>query len=205
MSSKKITAIVFDLGNVLLPFDYTVAIEKLNQIEPKLGNRFIEFYNSNYHLHRDFEKGIISETSFLDTMLNAVEQKINAETFCKIFSDIFTVNENVVSLLPKLKKDYKLFLLSNTNSIHKEFGWKKYEFLNNFDKMILSHEVKSLKPEEKIYREVEKASGLSSSKHFYIDDIPEYVRAAKKMGWDAVVFTGYEKLVFDLQERDILI
>ena len=204
MSSHKISAIVFDLGNVLLPFNYIFAINNLNQIEPELGNRFINFYKSNYHLHRDFEKGIISEDSFLDIMLNAVEHKIKKETFCKIFSDIFTVNENVVSLLPILKKDYKLFLLSNTNSIHQEYGWKKYEFLKYFDKLILSHEVHSLKPEEKIYREVEKTSGLPSEEHFYIDDIEEYVDAAIKLGWDAVQFVDFQKLVDDLKSRNII-
>ena len=204
MISKKISAIVFDLGNVLLPFDYNVAINKLNQIEPNLGKRFIEFYNSNYYLHREFEKGIISEDSFLNKMLDAVEHKITAETFCEIFSDIFTVNENVVSLLPELKKNYRLFLLSNTNSIHQEYGWKKYEFLKYFDKLILSHEVKSLKPEEKIYREIERVSGVSSSEHFYIDDIPEYVDVAKNIGWDAVQFVDYEKLITDLELRNII-
>ena len=204
MISKKISAVVFDLGNVLLPFNYNVAIIKLNQIEPNLGERFINFYNSNYYLHREFEKGIISEDSFLNKMLDAVEHKITATTFCKIFSDIFTVNENVVSLLPELKKNYRLFLLSNTNSIHQEYGWKKYEFLKYFDKLILSHEVKSLKPEEKIYREVERASKLPSSEHFYIDDIPEYVTAGEKIGWDAVQFVDYEKLITDLELRNII-
>lgn len=204
MSSSKISAIVFDLGNVLLPFDYTLAIDKLNQIESNLGNRFIRFYNSNYHLHRDFEKGIISETAFLNIMLEAVDHKINAETFCKTFSEIFTTNDNVISLLPVLKNNYRLFLLSNTNSIHQEHGWKKYEFLKYFEKLILSHEIKSLKPEEKIYKELEKASGLPSSKHFYIDDIPEYVTAAKNIGWDAVQFVDYKNLVADLKERNII-
>ena len=203
MKIRKYSAIVFDLGNVLIPFDYNVAINKLNKIEEGLGNKFIEFYNSNYHFHRDFESGKIPEPIFLDAMLEEVEHKINAETFCKIFSEIFTVNEDVASLLPILKKDYKLFLLSNTNSIHQKYGWQKYEFLKYFDKLILSHEVGSVKPEEKIYREVEKASGLPSAKHFYIDDIQEYVDAAIKLGWDAVQFVDYEKLFSDFKSRNI--
>ena len=105
MISRKYSAVVFDLGNVLIPFDYTIVLNKLNEIENNLGRRFIDFYNSNYNLHRDFEKGMISEPVFIKTMLQAVDNKINSETFCKIFSDIFTVNEKVVSLLPILKKD----------------------------------------------------------------------------------------------------
>ena len=201
--SRQYSAIVFDLGNVLIPFDYKIAIDKLNKIADGLGNRFIEFYKSNYHLHRDFERGLITESDFLKTMLKAAENKIDEETLKKYYADIFSVNEDVVSLLPTLKEKYKLFLLSNTNSIHQKYGWQKYEFLTYFDEMILSHEVGSVKPEEKIYREVEKASGLPSEEHFYIDDIKEYVDAAIKLGWDSVQFVGYKQLLSDLESRNI--
>lgn len=201
--SQKYSAIVFDLGNVLIPFDYNIAINKLNKIEQGLGNKFIEFYSSNYHFHRDFESGKIPESTFTNTMLEAVDHKIDSDIFCHIFSDIFSENSDVISLLPVLKNNYKLFLLSNTNSIHQKYGWQKYEFLKYFDKLILSHEVGSVKPEEKIYRAVEKVSGFSSEEHFYIDDIQQYVDAARKLGWDATIFKGYNKLVNDLRERNI--
>ena len=203
MIIRKYSAIVFDLGKVLIPFDYSPAINKLNLIDKGLGDRFIEFYNSNYHFHRDFESGKISESEFVNKMLEVVDHKIDAETFKKYYADIFSLNEDVVSLLPILKNNYKLFLLSNTDSIHQKYGWQKYEFLKYFDKLILSHEVHSVKPEEKIYREVEKASGLPSEEHFYIDDIQEYVYAAINIGWDAVQFVDYHKLVDDLKERNI--
>jgi HAD superfamily hydrolase (TIGR01509 family) len=201
--SRQYSAIVFDLGNVLIPFDYKIAIDKLNNIEEGLGNRFIEYYKYNYHLHRDFEKGLIPEPDFLKTMLKAAENKIDENTFKKYYADIFSVNEDVVSLLPALKEKYKLFLLSNTNSIHQKYGWQKYEFLKYFDSLILSHEVGSVKPEEKIFKEVEKSSGLRSAEHFYIDDIQEYVDAAKKIGWDAVQFVDYNQLLGDLKSRKI--
>lgn len=204
MKAKKYSAIVFDLGMVLIPFDYSIAVNRLNQIEQNLGNRFIEFYNSNYHLHREFEKGMMTESEFIDKMLKIVDNKIDKETFCKIYSEIFTLNEDVASLLSVLKKDYKLFLLSNTNSIHQKYGWQKYEFLKYFNKLILSHNIQSLKPEEEIYRAVEAASGFPSAEHFFIDDVKEYVDAAKKLGWDAVQFVDYQKLVDDLKSRNII-
>ena len=204
MNEKKYSAIVFDLGNVLIPFDYTLAIDKLNRIEKGLGNRFIDFYKLNYLFHRDFERGKISESGFVKRMLEIIDHKIDAETFKKYYADIFSLNEDVISLLPELKKNYKLLLLSNTDSIHQKYGWQKYEFLKNFDVMIISHEVGAVKPEEKIYREVERASGFPSEEHFYIDDIQEYVDAAKEIGWDAVLFENYEKLKNDLRERKII-
>lgn len=203
MKFKNYSAIVFDLGNVLIPFDYTRSIDKLNQIEKGLGDKFIEFYKSNYNYHRDFERGKITENDFVNRMLEIIDHKIDAETFRKYYADIFSLNEDVISLLPELKKNYKLFLLSNTDSIHQKYGWQKYDFLKYFDKLILSHETGSVKPEEKIYREVEKVSGFPSAEHFYIDDIQEYVDAAIKIGWDAVQFVDYKKLVSDLKSRNI--
>jgi len=204
MTNKKYSAIVFDLGNVLIPVDYDILINKLNRLEECLGERFIEYYRSHYSVHRDFERGKIPEDVFIDQMLKVIDNKIDAETFLKYYSDIFTVNEEVVSLLPKLKKNYKLFLLSNTDSIHQKYGWQKYEFLKYFDKLILSHEVGAVKPEEKIYRAVEAASSLPSEEHFFIDDIREYVDAAKNIGWEAVQFTGYEALINDFHQHQII-
>ena len=66
---------------MLIPFDYAPAINKLNQIENGLGDKFLEFYKSNYSLHRDFEKGKIPESEFVNKMLEVVDHKIDAETF----------------------------------------------------------------------------------------------------------------------------
>jgi len=204
MSLRKYSAIVFDLGNVLIPFDYTIAINKLNKIENRLGDRFFNHYKKNYSVHREFEKGRIPESGFVNKMLEVVNYKIDADAFCKLYADIFSLNQDVISLLPNLKKNYKLFLLSNTDSIHKKYGWEKYEFLKYFDELILSFEVGAVKPEENIYREVEKVSGFASNEHFFIDDIQDYVDGAKNIGWDAVRFDGYNKLVNDLKERKII-
>jgi putative hydrolase of the HAD superfamily len=204
MSKRKYSAIVFDLGNVLIPFDYSKTIKRINDVEPGLGDKFYEYYKKNYNIHRDFERGKISEEDFITTMLASVDNKIDAETFCDYYSDIFFLNDKVISLLPVLKKNYRLFLLSNTDSIHKKHKWEKYDFLKHFNEIILSFEVGSVKPEVKIYQAVERASGFPSETHFYIDDIQEYVDAAKKIGWDAVRFENYEKLTADLKERNIL-
>ena len=204
MQNRKYSVIVFDLGNVLIPFNYDLVIERLNKIEPKLGNRFLENYKANYNIHRGFERGDISTDEFIKKMMEVVDHKIDKETFCNYYSKIFTVNQNVAELLPVLKKRYKLVLLSNTDPIHKEYGWKDFEFLKNFDKLVLSYEANAIKPELKIYKAVEEFTKLPSKEHIFIDDVADYVEGAKKAGWDAVQFSGYDKLVDDLKERKII-
>jgi len=203
MTTTKYSVIVFDLGMVLLPFDYNIALQRLEKIEPGLGVKFLDYYKNNYSIHRSFERGDLSEEDFLKKMLEIFNKKISADIFCKIYSEIFTVNKNVAALLPELKKKYRLVLLSNTNSIHMEYGWKKYEFLKYFDKLILSHEVRAVKPEEAIYLAVENFTRKPAREHIFIDDIKEYSEAAKKLGWDGIQFISYESLVSELKMRNI--
>ena len=201
----KFSAIVFDLGNVLIPFDYDIILNKLNLRKTGLGNRFAERYKSNYSVHREFEKCELSESKFLNIMMEWTENTLSKSEFYELYSNIFVVNRDVASLLPKLKKKYTLVLLSNTNSIHQKYGWGKYDFLQYFDKLILSHEIKAVKPEPKIYKAVEKFTKYPSAEHLFIDDIDEYVQGAKKVGWDAVQFTGFDNLVSELKNRNIAV
>jgi glucose-1-phosphatase len=201
---KKYSVIVFDLGNVLIPFDYKPFINKLNRIQKGLGDKFACNYKDNYNIHRDYEKGKLSTEEFLEIMLKWIDNKMTGNKFCIAFSQIFSVNQSVVDLLPLLKKKYKLVILSNTNPIHQKRGWGKYEFLKYFDKQILSHEVKSIKPEKEIYKAVMDFTKKPASEHFYIDDIAKYVAAGKKMGWGGTQFTSYENLFSELKREKIL-
>jgi putative hydrolase of the HAD superfamily len=204
MQKRKYSVIVFDLGNVLIPFDYDIFSGKLDEIKPGLGKHFVDTYYANYHIHRSFESGKMTDGEFIDKMLEILEHRIDGKTFCNYFSAIFTDNKEVISLLPVLKKNYKLMLLSNTNSIHKKYCWEHYEFLKDFDELILSHIVGAVKPDVKIYRAVENASGVLPEEHIFIDDIEEYVNAAKSLGWDGIHFSDYKSLVKELNERNII-
>jgi len=204
MDKRKYTTIVFDLGNVLIPFDHNLWVIQLNKIEDGLGTKMYENYKDNFYIQKDYEGGKISDEEFIDLNLNWLDNKVASDEFCRIFSNIFSVNEKIVELLPKLKEKYKLVLLSNTSNIHKKYGWEKYPFINYFDKLILSHEVGAIKPEDKIYKAVEEYTKELPSTHIFIDDIKEYSEKAKQLGWDGIQFIGYENLVQEFKERGIL-
>jgi len=204
MKNHKYTTIVFDLGNVLIPFDHSLWIKKFNSVKPGLGDNYYKLYIDNYDVHRDYESGRLTDDQFISTNLKWLDNKVSRETFLDVFSNIFTLNKNVVDLLPILKKHYKLVLLSNTNNIHRVHGWGNYSFLCNFDKLILSHEIGSVKPEEKIYKAVEEFTDEDPSSHIFIDDILDYVNTAKKLGWDGIQFVGYDNFVENFKVRKIL-
>jgi len=200
---ENIKVIVFDLGNVLIYFDYGRLKFNLNKIETGLGDRFIKIYYENYHVHQKYEKWELDNDEFLKIMLEWCENKIDAETFKHIYANLFTENIEITRLLAKLKESYKLVLLSNTNYIHKKYGWEQYGFLKHFDKLILSHEVGAIKPEEKIYKAVENFTNQLPVCHLFIDDIELYVNGAKKRGWKGIQFVTNEKLLSDLKLHNI--
>lgn len=202
---NKISVIVFDLGNVLIPFDYNRLVKKMNSIDDGLGERFGKRYYDNYEVHRKYERWLISDDEFIKIMMDWTEHKISEEDFKIIYSDLFTENKETTSILPKLKQNYKLVLLSNTNYIHQKYGWEKFDFLKHFDKLILSHEVGAIKPEEKIYRAVEEFTNEPSASHIFIDDILEYVEGAKKLGWSGIQFKSHEQLLDNFKQFDIII
>ena len=201
---RKYSVIVFDLGNVLIPFDYMIAFNKLEKIETGLGQRFLDQYKENYDFHRKFESGLVSEEEFLSKLSGFINNKVERETLIDAYSNIFKVNKDVAALLPELKKKYRLVLLSNTNIVHQKYAWSKYGFIKHFEKLILSHEVGACKPEEKIYRAVEEYTQQHSDEHIFIDDIFEYAEAAKNLGWDAIQFKNYDQLLLEIKARGII-
>lgn len=201
--TNRIAVMVFDLGNVLLPFEYQKIIDRLEHVEGGLGRKFADYYKSNYEIHRNFERGLYSIDEFVGIAMGVLENKVGREDFCQIYSKIFAVNEELVAVLPTLKRNYRLVLLSNTNAIHEEYGWRGYGFIKYFDKLILSQEVGAVKPEGKIYEAVESFTRSLPQEHFYVDDVPAYVAAAKERGWDAVQFVGNQELFREFDKRVI--
>jgi putative hydrolase of the HAD superfamily len=200
-----IKALIFDLGNVLIFFDWKIAERRLNEIQEGLGTLTTKFLKENNSIIKNLEKGKLTEDEFLNMIKSHLNSKIDKITIAKIFSEIFWENSELTKLLPELRKNYKLFLLSNTNIIHRKFGWDHYNFLKNFDKLFLSYEVGFAKPEEEIYQLVIHSIDLNPSEVLYIDDIEEYVNAAKNLGWNAVQFKSNEKLIEDLKSFNVIL
>jgi putative hydrolase of the HAD superfamily len=200
---KEIKAFIFDLGNVLIFFDWKIANEKLNQIEEGLGEKTTQFLKNNHDLIYKLETGKIEETQFLNEVKKNVDSNVSLEELAKIYSEIFWENEALTRILPELKKNYNLYLLSNTNLIHRKYGWDKYSFLKNFDRLFLSYEIGFVKPDKEIYQFVISNIPFTEKEILYIDDIQEYIEAAKSLGWNAIKFTSNDDLFKDLERLNI--
>ena len=107
-------------------------------------------------------------------------------------------------MLEGLAARYRLVLLSNTNAIHFDMIRETYgDLLRHFHALVLSYEVKAMKPARAIFERAVEAAGCRPEECFYTDDIAAYVEGARSIGIDAVQFESAAQIERDLAARGI--
>jgi len=198
-----IKATIFDFGNVICNFDNNIFIERISKYTEKSKQELHEIIFNSSELMKKYETGLISSEEFFNEAVERCSLSITKQEFIKAFTDIFTPIPTTFELIKKLKKRYKIALLSNTNEWDFEYGIKTTEIFPLFDAVTLSFEVKSKKPEEKIYRDVLNKLKLKPEECVFIDDIQEFVESANKIGMRGIHYTSYEKLIESLKNLKV--
>src|SRR5580692_2091557 len=164
--------LVFDLGKVLVDFDYTLAARKIAARSAKSPKDLHAFLGSWPHL-MEFESGRMTRRQFFEAIRDAIEFHGDVEEFGSYFADIFTEMPGTIALHAELRqRGYKTYILSNTNDLAVEHVRRNFPFFKNFDGYILSYEVGGMKPEPKIYEALEALTGRRGADLVYIDDRP---------------------------------
>jgi glucose-1-phosphatase len=196
-------AIIFDLGRVLVHFDFQRAYRELESLCPVPAGDIPKTL-AKTGLPEQFETGLIEAPEFYARMSECLGLSVDFDRFCHLFCTIFTETLLPESLLEDLASRYRLLLLSNTNAIHFDMIRKSYPIVRHFHDLVLSYEVKAMKPHPDIYRAAIAKAGCRPDECFYTDDIAEYVEGARRMGIDAVQFKNAEQLQVELRSRGIL-
>jgi len=200
-----IKAIIFDYGNVIHKWDNDIFLKEFVKLSSKDYNYVVDVIFGQ-GLHHKLETGEISDVIFFKTIKDKLNLKISQDEFFKLFSSkLFKKIETTISLIKRLKKDYKVALLSNTNKIDFEYVLKKSETFHLFDTITLSFEVGHKKPEKEIYFDALKKLNLKPNECVFIDDIKEYSDAASKLGIHGIHYTSYENLIKELKKLNIMV
>lgn len=202
--SSKIKAILFDLGNVLVNFDADRAIAKFSSdcaIDATVAKKY--FFSSEDE--QSYARGHVETEEFFAKAQKALNIEIDFERFKKYWCEIFWENEGMDALVAALKKNYKLYLISNTNYLHFEYIKKNFSVLDHFDGLFPSHEVGELKPSKEIFKKVLDEVDLAAEETIFIDDIQAFSEAASELGIYGLHFRGKEQLLDDFKKIGILV
>ena len=200
---KQVKAIVFDLGNVLLPYSPWRAVFNVARATGK-NPLVIAAYFITHRKWHIFDEGKLTAEEFFTTVRDDLKLQIERHDFEQAFADMFEENSTVINLLPILKDKFQLFLLSDINPVHAAFCFSRYKFFKVFNDKILSYQVKARKPAFKIYEALQATAGLKPHEMVFIDDRMKNVKGAREYGIHAIHFKGQEQLCLTLQNMGIL-
>jgi putative hydrolase of the HAD superfamily len=195
----------FDLGNVLLTFDHSIACRRI-AARTGLSESLVRATIFDSGLQLRYEAGEVSDDQFVESFRRVTGCAIDAEPFLADCSDVFELNVPIVPVIAHLKlAGYRLGVISNTCAAHWDFVSRgRYRVLQDlFDIVILSYERRMMKPLPAIYHAAITASGLAPGEIFFTDDRPENVAGARLVGLDATLFRGVQPLLRDLHGRNV--
>ena len=178
-------AVVFDLGKVLLDFDYSIAARKLlANGESRHGAEELQRIVDHSELLSHMETGLITPEAFFEEVRKLSGYRGSFDEFAELFGDIFEEIGPMVAMQARLRSaGLKTYIFSNTNDLAIRFIKRSFSFFANFDGYVYSYVEKCMKPDPPIYEAVERLAGLNGSDLVYIDDREENFVAGRERGW----------------------
>jgi putative hydrolase of the HAD superfamily len=196
--------VVFDLGKVLVDFDYSIAVSRIanrSTLSPTEVGQF--FFHSPLLL--DYESGRLTRRAFFEQARQATGFRGTMEEFGDFFADIFTEIPPMIELHAELRRrGFKTYIFSNTNDLAVEHIRRNFPFFGNFDGYIYSYEVGAMKPDAKIYKALEQVASRRGAEIIYLDDRLENVAGGLARGWQALLHETPEKSCQALTSLGIL-
>jgi len=175
-----VDAIIFDIGNVLLRFDFSLVTQR---IAPFCSAGASSIHSLLAPIKDELESGRIDGETFLQEASRIIGYTGERSLFRAAWQEIFTPIEATHRLVERLHGTRPLFLLSNTNDLHAEHFLSRYPVFARFQNAVYSHECGLMKPAASIYQHALEKFGLRAEQVFFIDDLAPNVEAARASGW----------------------
>ena len=190
---KSSHALLFDLGNVLLPIDLSLTYHAFSRYSNRYSATQIEQITHEEGLWQAYEAGLVDESTFRNSIKARFEMNCSDVAFDQAFNELLLgFHDGLYSFLSDLAHNFDLYLLSNTSSLHarvflaNELGPEGQNVFDLFRKVHLSFEMGLIKPNPKIYEQVIHENKLLASQVVFFDDNFSNIESAKILGIQAI-------------------
>ncbi len=181
MSTPNASPIVllFDLGGVIVPW---VGIDAISRLTGLSNAQVSEKFETSDILYA-YQIGGCSDAEFCEEMLKVFGFNMSlSEVETAWRSWVHQPFKDTLETLAKLRPQYTLGCLSNTNAMH----WADMAFLEDvLDCPMASHILKQVKPDREIYKTAHDVIGVSAENIWFFDDTLANVKAAQAYGFTA--------------------
>jgi putative hydrolase of the HAD superfamily len=200
----RMKCVFLDLGKVLVDFDLAHFSERVCELAGVKVEVLREAVAGD-GLAQRYESGLITDAEFHDSVCKRIGARIDMEDFVQAWNSIFLpVPILDEALIQSLSERAVLWVISNTNKIHFDFVLSRFSLLRHFKGFVLSHEVRAMKPEPKIFQIALERAGVAQSQSVFVDDQLPNVLAARDLGIDAFQFLNPGQFTVELRERNLL-
>jgi len=189
---SRISAILFDLGNVLCTFDWQKSMLRLCERVPQLdSDGFVTWLLSQEGPHDPYCRGEIDEQGLLDNLHRRIDPRGHLEDawLIELWNDMFEPLEDSLAIVDELRGRVRLGLISNTNALHFQHLDRLLDLHSRFDSITLSYQEGVLKPDRAIFETALQRARVHPEETVYTDDLAEHVEAAGRLGIRSLLFT----------------
>ncbi|BBE18026.1 haloacid dehalogenase-like hydrolase [Aquipluma nitroreducens] len=168
--------IIFDLGGVLLNIDPKKTIDAFGKLgmEQLVGDKGLSY---DHEIFYQMEQGKITPEEFRNGVRQLLPKEVSDDEIDAAWTAMLLDFPGIrVELVKNLRKDFNIYLFSNTNAIHvekfhsifrKQHG---FEVSTLFDKDFYSNEIGYRKPSSESFKEIIRLSGINPEESLFIDD-----------------------------------
>ena len=180
----------FDLGKVLIDFSYEIGARRLSELTGRpIPQLLATIFGGPNQIA--YETGLIETADFAREINRQLGTDVPEAMLVQAATEIFWPNWQIIPLVASLARaGWPLGILSNTCSAHWEYVTANYRFLRHLfgGPVILSYEVRAMKPAEPIYAAAQRLAGVDAKRIFFVDDRAENVEGARQFGFQAVLY-----------------
>ena len=200
MAHASIKNLIFDLGNVIIDLDFAASEERLKKL---VNVSFINPAEEDLNIFIDFECGRIPEAIFLNHLIKKAEGNVQAIDLIQAWTAMLAkIPLQRLMMLRSLRKNYRVFLLSNTNETH--IRWVDRFIKENYninqladlvDQAFYSHDLKARKPDAEIYHMMLERAGIDPHQSLFFDDYAVNIEAAKRIGLHGHLVSPQDEII----------
>jgi putative hydrolase of the HAD superfamily len=197
-----ISHVIFDLGQVLTLVDESVAVRV---VSARTGRAEDEVNTAMFSPERKLplESGSQTWAEYSEMIRSELDLDMDDNEFRAVFTSVLTPYEPMFDIVRSLAPRFKLGCCSNTSGAHWDEIRASVPVTDLFGPKVLSFEVGSMKPDQRIYRDLINACAAKPHQIVFIDDNQKNIESALVAGIQALQFTTIQQLEYDLHQLGI--
>lgn len=198
MKPAPIRNVMFDLGVVLVHLEYEAArAQCLALCDPARVHGSADFLRllGRSPVVDAYERGEISARAFFEHFVAHTGFTESFDTFVAIWRSIFRENTPMIELGRELAARHPIYFMTNASDLHVPWIFSRFPSLNFFTDVACSCYIRAAKPDPVYYQRALAQFGVLAHESLFIDDRPENVESARKLGFHCVLYESPEQAI----------